>query len=229
MVAIAGSGWRLAPCLVDLFEEADERDPNRDTSSDGSIGNAEHSARESDHNPDDGWVCAADIDDDDDQKSPGVDLLRAHLVATKDPRVKYLIRNGTIWKAYENRGLPPWTPQVYTGLNAHKSHLHISVWNTGEARNDLRPWWPQSQPAPQQEEDDDMAEPSVIAYLKNPKSDATHAYHLKGITAKWCTVEATTNLLKYIGVQAANTRAGAYPVEYQNGLVIVDGPCRNTP
>lgn len=143
MVAVSGRGWKLAPCLVELFKEADRRDPSRDHSSDGSIGNAEHSARVSDHNPsDDGWVCAGDIDDDDDQESPGVDLLLRHLVASKDPRVKYVIRNGTIWKNYPNRGLPPWAPQVYSGVNAHRSHLHISVWNTAQARNDLRPWWP---------------------------------------------------------------------------------------
>lgn len=146
MVATSGPGWLLAPCLKLMFDEADKRDPNRDRTSDGSIGDAAHAVRESDHNPADGWVCGADIDDDNDQANPGVDLLRAHLVATKDPRVKYLIRNGTIWKAYENRGLPPWTPQVYTGLNDHSHHLHISVWNTTEARNDLSPWWPKPTP-----------------------------------------------------------------------------------
>lgn len=148
MVALSGPGWQLAPCLEAMFEEADERDPNRDHSGDGSIGDAAHAARESDHNPADGWVCGADIDDDDDEANPGVDLLRAHLVVEQDPRIKYLIRNGSIWKAYPSNGLPAWVPQVYTGLNAHKSHLHISVWNTAEARNDLRPWWPHSQPAP---------------------------------------------------------------------------------
>ena len=143
MVAVSGTGWNLAPCLVALFAEADRRDPTRDDSSDGSIGNAEHAARSSDHNPADGWVCAGDIDDDQDEPSPGVHLLRQHLVASRDPRVKYLIHEGTIWKAYENRGLPAWQPQVYTGFNAHKSHLHISVWNTPDARDDTGPWWPE--------------------------------------------------------------------------------------
>lgn len=145
MVATAGSGWRLAPCLVALFQEADRINPNRDTGSDGSIGDPAHAARVSDHNPADGWVCAGDID----ENGVDVDLLRAHLVAGQDPRVKYLIRNGTIWKAYANRGLPAWAPQVYTGVNAHDKHLHISVWNTADARNDTSPWWP---------EEDDMSE-----------------------------------------------------------------------
>lgn len=145
----SGHHWYLAPSLIALFDEADDRDPSRDHSSDGSIGNAAHQSTQSDHNPafDDGkwWVTAGDLDDDDDQPSPGVHLLRQHLVASKDPRVKYLIHEGTIWKAYPNRGLPAWTPQVYTGLNAHKHHLHVSVWNTAEARNDIGPWWPQEE------------------------------------------------------------------------------------
>ena len=159
MVATSGTSnghrWTLAGCLQVMFHEADTRDPTRSHAADGTIGDSAHAARPSDHNPaldptDNCWyVCAGDIDDDNDQPLPGVDLLCAHLVASKDPRVKYLIRNGTIWKAYENRGLPAWTPQVYTGANAHRHHLHISVWNTATARNDLRPWWP--------EEDDDMA------------------------------------------------------------------------
>lgn len=146
MVAVTGSQggvrWWLAPCLVALFHEADTRDSSRSHAADGSIGDAAHQSRVSDHNPSEGWVCGADIDDDNDQPSPGVDLLRQHLVASRDPRVKYLIRNGTIWKAYPNRGLPAWTPQPYTGLNDHSHHLHISVYNTPEARNDTGPWWP---------------------------------------------------------------------------------------
>jgi hypothetical protein len=142
MVATSGSGWRLAPCLVELFEEADRRKPTRSRVSDGSIGDLAHSTRESDHNPADGWVTAGDLDDDGDSADLGVRLLRQHLVASTDPRVKYLIHEGTIWKAYENRGLPAWTPQPYTGVNAHAKHLHVSVWNTAEARDDLSPWWP---------------------------------------------------------------------------------------
>ena len=143
MVALSGAGWCLAPCLVALFNEADKRAPNRSHVSDGSIGDLAHAARVSDHNPADGWVTAGDLDDDGDSQTLGVRLLRQHLVASQDPRVKYLIHEGTVWKAYENRGLPPWTPQPYTGENAHAHHLHVSVWNTDAARNDLSPWWPE--------------------------------------------------------------------------------------
>lgn len=161
MVATAGRNWKLAPCLVALFAEADDRKPSRSHAADGSIGNAEHAARTSDHNPDDGWVTAGDVDDDNDSTDLGVDLLRAHLVASKDPRVKYLIRNGTIWKSYPNRGLPAWAPQVYTGPNAHRHHLHVSVKNEAAARNNTDPWWPTTD----DDEEFDMDEAKLIEIL----------------------------------------------------------------
>lgn len=151
MVAVIGTNWRLAPCLVRLIEEADERKPNRSHASDGSIGDTAHAARASDHNPDGGFVCAVDLDDDHDSDELGARYLRAHLVASKDPRIKYLIHEGRIWKSYASRGYPAWTSQPYTGMNAHAKHLHVSVHNTAEARNSRLPWWPTTN-----EEEDDM-------------------------------------------------------------------------
>lgn len=169
MVAISGPGWRLAPCLVALFNETDRRFPNRSKASDGSIGDPAHAARKSDHNPDNGWVDAGDLTDD---KANGCDAdhLAQHLVASRDERVSYIIWNRTIVKSY---GPSAWQPQPYTGANPHDKHTHISV--RDDARNDLRPWWP--------EEDDDMplsdedilkvAEAVTIA-LK-PQLDAVYA------------------------------------------------------
>jgi hypothetical protein len=145
MVATAGRGWRLAPSLVRLVNETDRLFPKRSKASDGSIGDPAHAARASDHNPDDGWVDAVDITDDD-KHGCDVGLLVAHLVATKDDRISYLIHKGTIWKGYTNRGLRPFTPQVYTGPNAHKLHAHISIKDSG--RTSTKSWWPQSKPAP---------------------------------------------------------------------------------
>ncbi len=136
MVATAGAGWRLAPCLVALVAEADRRKPSRSRDSDGSIGDTAHSARTSDHNPADGWVCAVDLDDDGDSTPIlGVDLLVNHLVASRDPRVKYVIRNGRIWQ-------PTTGWRTYTGINSHSQHAHISIWNTPNARDDVSAWWP---------------------------------------------------------------------------------------
>lgn len=156
MVAVRGPGWGLAPCLVDLIHECDELAPNRSTISDGSVGDSAHAARTSDHNPEDGWVCAVDVTDD---KAGGcdADLLARHLVASRDPRVKYLIWNGTIVKSYvDSAGHPAWQPYPYTGTNAHEKHTHISVHNTAAARNDLSPWWPQDEPPAVTPEEIDM-------------------------------------------------------------------------
>ena len=38
MVAVVGRGWKLAPCLKALFDEADRRKPSRSHASDGTIG-----------------------------------------------------------------------------------------------------------------------------------------------------------------------------------------------
>ena len=140
MVALSGRGWKLAPCLVALIKECDRLYPSRSIASDGSIGDPAHASRASDHNPSDGWVCAVDITDD---KAHGCDAdhLAQHLVASRDPRVKYVIWNRTIVKSYASGGHPAWTPYPYTGTNAHDKHTHISVHNTAGSRDDLRPWW----------------------------------------------------------------------------------------
>jgi len=162
MVAVSGSGWRLAPCLDALICEADKLYPNRSTVSDGSIGDQAHATRASDHNPDDGWVCAVDVTDD---KANGcdADLLAQHIVASRDPRVKYVIWNRTIAKSYANRGLAAWTPQPYTGTNAHEKHTHVSVHNTATARNDTSAWWPQEDDMPLSDADLDKIKFIVAA------------------------------------------------------------------
>lgn len=151
MVWTGGSQGTLAPALVALFKEADRLWPNRSRISDGTLGDTAHASRTSDHNPKapnpPGWVDAADLTDD---KANGcdADLLARHLVASRDPRVKYVIWNGTIVKSYtDSNGVAAWTPQPYTGPNAHEKHTHISV--TPEGRADTSPWFPT-------EETDDM-------------------------------------------------------------------------
>lgn len=142
MVATAGRGWKLAPSLIQLVVETDERYPDRDRRSDGSIGDAAHAARQSDHNPYEGWVHAVDLDED---LEPGRDLADfvAHLVSSRDPRIRYLIYEGRIVKSYvDSAGRIPWLWHPYTGPNAHTQHLHVSINRAAAAREDLSPWWP---------------------------------------------------------------------------------------
>jgi hypothetical protein len=149
MVATSGPGWQLAPCLAALVKETDRLFPHRSTASDGSIGDQAHASRASDHNPASGWVCAVDITDDKAHRCDA-DLLAQHLVASRDPRVKYVIWNGTIVKSYrDSKGVTAWQPQPYTGINAHEKHTHISVHNDPISRANTGPWWPQ---------EDDMSE-----------------------------------------------------------------------
>ena len=161
MVAEHGATWNLSPCLIDLMAETDRLFPGRSTASDGSIGDPSHQARPSDHNPKDprppGWVDAVDITDDD---AAGCDVGRLvhHLVASRDRRVKYLIHKGTIWKAYDSRGVPAWTPTPYTGPSPHTHHVHVSI-QPGE-RFYTGAWWAAADvvpvPVPQPKEDDEM-------------------------------------------------------------------------
>lgn len=114
--------WRLAASLKALRAQIDAQFPNRSKVSDGSIGDTRHSARKSDHNPNGkGVVCAIDITHDPDG---GVDCqqLAQALVTNRDPRLKYVIWNSKI--ASGNHG---WRWRDYTGANAHKHHLHVSV------------------------------------------------------------------------------------------------------
>lgn len=124
--------WRLARSLEQLRSEVDASWPSRSTASDGSIGDAAHQSRDSDHNPwvrdgQIGVVTAVDITDD---RVAGVqiaDEIVRVLVAARDPRMKYLIHDGRIWRAYDKPGIPAWTPAHYSGPNPHTHHVHVSV------------------------------------------------------------------------------------------------------
>ena len=54
------------------------------------------------------------------------------LQVVSDPRVKYVIWNGRIFKTRTGG----W--EIYRGSNPHRSHMHVSI--KPEARNDLSPW-----------------------------------------------------------------------------------------
>lgn len=129
--------WRNCVASVVLAQELNDVYKVRDRASDGTIGDAAHASRKSDHNP---WVIdrngvgvvrARDIDEDLDGKTaPGAydakslfDRLLA-LAKTGDPRLNgggYLIYEGHIYSEKQN-----WAARPYTGPNAHKQHVHVS-------------------------------------------------------------------------------------------------------
>lgn len=139
--------WRLAKSLEKLRAQLNAAAPSRSKASDGSIGDAAHASRASDHNA---WirdgklgvVSAIDITHDPKNGVNGGEIAAAVL---KDPRTKYVIWNRRIANPDISSGA--WRP--YTGSNPHDKHVHISVradkahfdsteaWSLGDmARND---------------------------------------------------------------------------------------------
>ncbi|MGL4555141.1 MAG: hypothetical protein ACRC33_28580, partial [Gemmataceae bacterium] len=127
--------WRPAPSVAAGLSEATRRWPNRAKTLDGTIGDAAHLARKSDHNPDErGIVHAFDLHHD---PANGVDVakLAAHLIAVKDARVHYLIFNHRICNSRD------WNWRPFTEGSPHVGHLHVSIKHTTEAENDVSDWW----------------------------------------------------------------------------------------
>lgn len=137
MVATSGHGsggdWHLAPSLVELMAEVDRIWPNRDKASDGSIGDASHQARPSDHNPDwsaGGVVRAVDI------TTAGIDFDRLLATVKADKRSWYIIHAGYIYSRTYG-----WAKRKYTGPNPHDHHAHVSILRTAAAASSTAPWF----------------------------------------------------------------------------------------
>jgi hypothetical protein len=128
------ASWRLARSLEKLREQINAAAPNRAKGSDGTIGDAAHSSRPSDHNPVKGVVHAIDITHD---PRSGVDgnAIAEALKTGGDRRIKYLIWNRRIWNPTVS---PEWRP--YSGANPHNKHIHISVKPSAVLADDASPW-----------------------------------------------------------------------------------------
>lgn len=125
--------WRVARALDVLLAEINDVAPNRSTISDGSIGDAAHASRDSDHNP---WVIDSDgrgvvrARDYTHDPSGGLDCneLAFYLAGLlgEHPALRsgaYVIWNRRIIS--RDRIAEGWRP--YPGSNPHDHHLHLSV------------------------------------------------------------------------------------------------------
>jgi len=119
---------RNALSITTLIRQINALAPHRSKLSDGTLGNKAHQALgdDSDHNP---WfnniVTAVDTTDDPSGGLNGNDLADA-LVKSKDQRIKYIIHDRkkiNLTPGHKYHGI--WRP--YTGLNAHATHVHLSV------------------------------------------------------------------------------------------------------
>jgi peptidoglycan hydrolase-like protein with peptidoglycan-binding domain len=146
------ASWQAAPSIVAALTEANERWPRRSRRSDGVIGDAAHSARVSDHNPDDRRIVHAFDLTHDPVNGPDASLLVRHLIGNRDPRLRYVIHNGVIWYGPGSDSVARgkrecWSSAPYTGVNAHKTHLHVSIAYSPAAENDRSPWFAAPSPA----------------------------------------------------------------------------------
>ena len=123
---------RLSKAAIQLRAQFDDNFSDRDRTSDGWIGDSRHSARKSDHNPDEqGWVRAIDIDRDLSGK-PKPDIMpdvadQLRVLAKSDRRISYLIFDSKICSA---KSLWRWVS--YKGINKHAHHCHISFTCKGD-------------------------------------------------------------------------------------------------
>lgn len=140
--------WRVAASLLALRDEIDRRSPDRSKASDGTIGNAAHAARSSDHNPwvkdgDTGVVTAADFTNDPAHgfdSSDFADWLRERCRDGDETRVKYVISDRRIASAALKPGHKHWDWRAYDGPNAHLHHVHVSVRSDRAHYDNTSPW-----------------------------------------------------------------------------------------
>jgi hypothetical protein len=118
-----GNGWRVAESIEVFGNQIMQiRGTTASFPSDGTLGDADHQNRVSDHNPDDdGIVRAIDFH----ESSPGfVDQIAEQLRASRDARIKYFIHDDRMFSSYGSRA---WEWRPYGGVNGHETHGHLSV------------------------------------------------------------------------------------------------------
>ena len=131
-----------------LLGQINEQAPNRSKESDGSVGDPDHAARESDHNPED-TEDSSDGNDPDNQvdardfthdPARGADMheISEAIRISRDRRVKYVIFNGRIFSSYSTSTRKAWEWGPYSGSNNHAKHMHVSV---VDSPNDYTALW----------------------------------------------------------------------------------------
>ncbi|WP_163168118.1 hypothetical protein [Arthrobacter sp. Alg241-R88] len=139
--------WRVARSLDALLGEVNAHAPRRNKASDGSIGDAAHATRSSDHNPwvvfgGQGIVRARDFTHDPANGLDCQDLANAlaSLIAVGGhPACRsgaYVIWRGRIYSF--DRRHEGWRP--YSGSNPHNHHLHLSVATDPAGFDSILPW-----------------------------------------------------------------------------------------
>jgi hypothetical protein len=144
------ASWKLTDGLQNLRNQVNAAFPDRDKTSDGTIGDAAHQAETSGHNPDDKSGAKAEWNGDPDS-TPEVrawdmdsDLRAAPATAQQlvdhiralpgvSSVLRYMIYNRKIYRASNG-----WKPEAYAGPSAHTEHIHFSGAYSQAADNNTR-------------------------------------------------------------------------------------------
>lgn len=132
--------WRVAGSVLQLIAEANETNPGRDKSSDGTIVGPGHTT-DSDHYPrvkdntGKGVVLAGDIDSDGLNMAAAVERARQLAHAGQLPQLAYAIYSGRITAP----DFSEW--RQYRGSNPHVTHAHFSARTAPQAVYDDRRRW----------------------------------------------------------------------------------------
>lgn len=140
--------WALTKGLQNFRSQANARWPNRDKTSDGTIGDAAHQAETSGHNPDDtsgsnaAWngdsdslqeVRAFDMDSDLRESGTTAQMIVDHLrhLANLDDVIRYMIYNHKMYHVRDG-----FAPTAYTGASGHEEHIHFEgAWTQASDNN----------------------------------------------------------------------------------------------
>lgn len=121
---------RLAASLRRLGRETDLLWPHRTRTSDGWIGDAAHSVRASDHNPDGhGIVHALDI------TTARIEPMVLVVACCVHPSTNYVIFRRRIYSRSHR-----FIGRFYEGSDPHTEHVHVSISTTSAAERSVRPW-----------------------------------------------------------------------------------------
>lgn len=127
--------WVVDKGLDVLLAQINAAAPGRSKASDGSIGDAAHQSRDSDHNPEsppppgnpDNQVDARDFTHDP-AHNADMGIVTESIRLSRDRRVSYVIFNRRIFSSYTSTGgRKAWEWGPYTGTDPHTEHAHVSV------------------------------------------------------------------------------------------------------
>lgn len=140
--------WTLTKGLTNLRNQVNNRWPNRDKTSDGTISDAAHKTHTSGHNSDDtkgsmpAWdgdpdnlpeVRAWDMDTDLRESGTNAQMLVDHLIRLDglEKVIRYIIFNRKMYHSRDN-----FNPTDYTGTNPHTQHIHFEgAWTQSADEN----------------------------------------------------------------------------------------------